>query len=452
MRITPASIWQRWKNDEILGGVIRNTGYLFSSNTITLGLNTLQTLIATFLLGPTFFGILGMVTSFASSVNRLLYFRMGELVIKHAGGQLALGRKDKAAAIIKAAGLVEAGTSLVAFLILVLTASWAATTIIKVPEAAPWIVIFGLSILADIVFETSTAVLQLGNHFKYQAILNLAQSIIVTVLLAVAILFQGTIYFVLIAYLLGKVVQGLGTTILAFRWVKPLLGNNWLHQPFSLIENRRELGHFAFSTNLSGSINMVIRDSEILWVGYFLNPTAAGYYKLALALMNLTAIPISQIISTTFPQISKSTARHDWSTLKRLLRRTSAIAAVWIAFCVVGMVLIGPIFFYNYKGGAFLPTLPGMFILLPGFAAQGIFFWNRPLLLSLGKPNFPLTVNAVLGAVKIGLMFLLVPTYGYLVQAGLLSGYFLFAAVIIVWEGLKEIRRQQSLFPQVMEA
>ncbi len=452
MRITPASIWQRWKNDEILGGVIRNTGYLFSSNTITLGLNTLQTLIATFLLGPTFFGILGMVTSFASSVNRLLSFRMGELVIKHAGGQLALGRKDKAAAIIKAAGLVEAGTSLVAFLILVLTASWAATTIIKVPEAAPWIVIFGLSILADIVFETSTAVLQLGNHFKYQAILNLAQSIIVTVLLAVAILFQGTIYFVLIAYLLGKVVQGLGTTILAFRWVKPLLGNNWLHQPFSLIENRRELRHFAFSTNLSGSINMVIRDSEILWVGYFLNPTAAGYYKLALALMNLTAIPISQIISTTFPQISKSTARHDWSTLKRLLRRTSAIAAVWIAFCVVGMVLIGPIFFYNYKGGAFLPTLPGMFILLPGFAAQGIFFWNRPLLLSLGKPNFPLTVNAVLGAVKIGLMFLLVPTYGYLVQAGLLSGYFLFAAVIIVWEGLKEIRRQQSLFPQVMEA
>jgi O-antigen/teichoic acid export membrane protein len=452
MRITPASIWQRWKNDEILGGVIRNTGYLFSSNTVTLGLNTLQTLIATFLLGPTFFGILGMVTSFASSVNRLLSFRMGELVIKHAGGQLALGRKDKAAAIIKTAGLTEAVTSLVAFLILVLTASWAATTIIKVPEAAPWIVIFGFSILADIVFETSTAVLQLGNHFKYQAVLNLAQSIIVTVLLAVAILFHGTIYFVLIAYLLGKVVQGLGTTILAVRWIKPLLGDNWLHQPFSLIENRKELGHFAFSTNLSGSINMIIRDSEILWVGFFLNPTAAGYYKLALALMNLTAIPISQIISTTFPQISKSSARHDWSTLKRLLRRTSALAAVWIAFCVVGMVLIGPIFFYNYKGGAFLPTLPGMFILLPGFAAQGIFFWNRPLLLSLGKPNFPLTVNAVLGAVKIGLMFLLVPTYGYLVQAGLLSGYFLIAAVIIVWEGLKEIRRQQLLFPQVMEA
>jgi O-antigen/teichoic acid export membrane protein len=451
MRITPASIWTRWKNDEILGGVIRNTGYLFSSNTVTLGLNTLQTLIATFLLGPTFFGILGMVTSFASSVNRLLSFRMGELVIKHAGGQLALGRKDKAAAIIKAAGLTEAVTSLVAFMILVLTASWAATTIIKVPEAAPWIVIFGFSILADIVFETSTAVLQLGNHFKYQAVLNLAQSIIVTVLLAVAILFHGTIYFVLIAYLLGKVVQGLGTTILALRWIKPLLGENWFHQPFSLIENRKELGHFAFSTNLSGSINMIIRDSEILWVGFFLNPTAAGYYKLALALMNLTAIPISQIISTTFPQISKSTARHDWSTLKRLLRRTSALAAVWIAFCVIGMVLIGPIFFYNYKGGVFLPTLPGMFILLPGFAAQGIFFWNRPLLLSLGKPNFPLTVNAVLGAVKIGLMFLLVPTYGYLVQAGLLSGYFLVAAVIIVWEGLKEIRRQQFLFPQVME-
>jgi O-antigen/teichoic acid export membrane protein len=168
--------------------------------------------------------------------------------------------------------------------------------------------------------------------------------------------------------------------------------------------------------------------------------------------MNLTAIPISQIINTTFPQISKSSARHEWSTLKRLLRRTSAIAAVWIAFCAVGMLILGPVFFFNYKGGAFLPTLPGMFILLPGFAAQGIFFWNRPLLLSLGKPNFPLSVNASLGAVKIGLMFLLVPTYGYLAQAGLLSGYFFFAAVIIVWEGLREIRRQQILFPKPVEA
>jgi O-antigen/teichoic acid export membrane protein len=116
------------------------------------------------------------------------------------------------------------------------------------------------------------------------------------------------------------------------------------------------------------------------------------------------------------------------------------------------MLILGPVFFFNYKGGAFLPTLPGMFILLPGFAAQGIFFWNRPLLLSLGKPNFPLSVNASLGAVKIGLMFLLVPTYGYLAQAGLLSAYFFFAAVIIVWEGLREIRRQQFLFPKPVEA
>lgn len=452
MRITPGKFWQRWKQDDILGGVIKNTTYLFSSNTVTLALNTVQTLIATFLLGPTFYGILGLVTSYASSVNRLLSFRMGELVIKHAGGQLALGRKDKAAAIIKAAGITEALTSIVAFLILALTANWAAATIIKVPQAAPWIIVFGISLLADIVFETSTAVLQLGDHFKYQAILNLAQSILVTCLLAVAILFHGTIYFVLIAYLLGKVLQGVGTTILAFRWVNPLLGKGWIHTPMSLIENRRELSHFAVSTNLSGSINMIIRDSEVLWVGYFLNPTAAGYYKLALALMNLTALPISQIINTTFPQISRSAARYEWSVLKRLLRRTSAIAAGWIAFCAAGMLLIGPLFFTFYKNGAFLPTLPAMFILLPGFAAQGILFWNRPLLLSLGKPNFPLAVNAILGAGKIGLMFLLVPTYGFLAQAGLLSGYFFLAAVIIVWEGLREVRRQQILHPLPVEA
>lgn len=447
MKTSPSSIWQRWKKDEILGGVIKNTTYLFSSNTITVGLNTVQTLIATYLLGPTQYGVLGLVTSFTSSVNSLLSFRMGELVIKYAGEQITRGRKDKAAAIIKGAALTEALTSLGAFLLLILTAGWAATTIIKVPQATPWIILFGTSILANIVFETSTATLQLGGHFKSQAVLNLVQSIVVTSLLLAAIFFHGTIYFVLVAYLLGKFVQGLGTTFLAIRWVGPLLDADWYKVSFGLIDNRRELGHFAVSTNLSGSINMIIRDSEVLWVGYFLSATAAGYYKLALALMNLTTIPISQIINTTFPQISKTVAMHEWSTLKRLLRRTSAIAAVWIVFCAAGMLLIGPLFFVYYKNGAFLPTLPAMFVLLPGFAIQGIFFWNRPLLLSLGKPNFPLMVNASLGLGKIALMFLLVPLYGYLAQAALLSAYFFFAAMIIVWEGLKEIKRHQILFP-----
>jgi hypothetical protein len=38
---------------------------------------------------------------------------------------------------------------------------------------------------------------------------------------------------------------------------------------------------------------MVIRDSEVLWVGYFLSAAQAGYYKFALAIMNMVVLPVS---------------------------------------------------------------------------------------------------------------------------------------------------------------
>lgn len=439
--------WRIWNEDHVLGGVIKNTGYLFSSNTIAMGLSSVQTLLATLLLGPASYGVLGLITSYASSINRLLSFRMGELVIKHAGGQLALGNKTHAAAIIKAAGLAEMVTSLTAYAILALLAPWAAVNFVKDPSVVPWILIYGTSLVADAVYETSTAVLQVGNHFRSQAILNLIQSILTTALIAVAFFAHSGIYFVLTAYLLGKVILGLGTTLLALKWIKPMLGGDWWKAPLNLIINRKELAQFAISTNLSGTINMVIRDSELLWVGYFLSPAAAGYYKLALAVMNLTAMPISQFINTTFPQISRSVARKEWKPLRSLLKRTSAIAAAWIGLCTLGMILVGPWFFSWYKNGDYAPSLIGMLILLVGFGAQGILFWNRPLLLALGKPNFPLLVNAALGAIKIILMFILVPRYGYPAEAALLSGYFFFSVILIVWRGLGELRKQSRLSP-----
>lgn len=440
--------WRIWKEDHVLGSVIKNTGYLFSSNTIAMGLSSVQTLLATLLLGPASYGTLGLITAYASSVNRLLSFRMGELVIKHAGGQLAVGNKTQAAAIIKAAGLAEMGTALAAYGILALLAPWAAANFIKDPSVTPWILVYGTALLADMVFETSTAVLQIGNHFRSQAALNLIQSILTTMLIAMAFFLHSGIYFVLTAYLLGKFILGLGTTFLALKWIRPLVGGDWMKAPLSTITNKKELAHFAISTNLSGTINMVIRDSELLWVGYFLSPAAAGYYKLALAIMNLTAMPISQFINTTFPQISKSVARREWKPLRSLLKRTSAIAAGWILLCSIGMILVGPWFLAWYKNGDYAPSLIGMLILLIGFGAQGILFWNRPLLLALGKPNFPLVINAILGVLKIILMFALVPIYGYAAEAALLSGYFFLSVMIISWRGLEELKKQSKLQPE----
>jgi hypothetical protein len=54
-------------------------------------------------------------------------------------------------------------------------------------------------------------------------------------------------------------------------------------------------------------------------------------------------------------------------------------------------------------------------------------------------PAYPLNASAAAGFVKTVLAFLLVPTYGYLMEAALLSAYFLVSVGVIVRKGWGEI-------------
>ncbi len=433
----------QWSEDHLLRKVVRNSSYLFSSNSISMVLTFLQGLLAAALLGVANYGTLGLIISFASNVNRLLSFRMNELVIKYGGQYLAEGKKDQAAVTIKAAALSEALTSMVAYTLLVLLAQMAATYIVKDERAVPWIIFYGLALLANAMTETAQAVLQLGGHFRTQALMSLAQNIITAAWILGAYLLQGNIFDVIMAYLVGKLVFGVGMLIAALYWMPPLLGAGWLGTPFSRLPEWKPMLRFAISTNLSQTVNMVIRDSELLWVGFLLNNVYAGYYKFAIAIMNVIILPITPFIQTTFPEITRAVTMRAWNGLRSLLRRTSLIAVAWTVLTGLGILIVGPIFLQYFKGGEYLPAYPVIWVLFAGYSFANIFYWNRPLLLALGRPNFPLVVTLIVGLVKMVLMFLLVQEFGVIMQAALLSGYFILSISIIVLNGLGEVRKKQ---------
>lgn len=441
-----------WRQDLLLKRVMRNSSYLFASNAI----GAVLSIVTANLLGATGFGVLGGLTSFVTGINRLFSFRMGDVVVRYMGEALALGEKEKAAALVKAAMLVEALTSVAAFGFLALIAQPAATYVIKDPSVWPLMLLYGLSILANIVTETATGVLQVTNHFRSQALVNLAQSVLVAVLLGVAVATQGDLVFVLWAYLIGKMILGLGPIVLAFGWLPSVLGKDWLRAPFSLLPPRRELARFAIQTNFSGTINLIARDSEVTWVIYFFGPTVAGYFKTALAIVNLVVMPITPFINTTYPEITRAFAARAWARLRSLLSRVTIIAAAWTGAAALGLVLLGrPLLFqdWNVFGRSFhiyepeyLPALPVLMVLLIGFGFANIFFWSRPLLLAQGLAGLPLKVGFWSMLAKVALSFLLIQGLGmgYLTEAALLSGYFVVSVGWLVWRGLREIRRAEA--------
>ncbi len=444
-----------WIKDRLLRRVVRNSAYLFISNAIS----AILSIVTANLLGVAGFGILGIVIGFCSNVNRLLSFRMGDLVVKYMGESLATDQKDRAAAIVKISMLAETLTSITAYGILVLLAPLGARYIVKDPGATPLIMLYGLSLLASFSTETATGVLQVTNHYRSLALINLLQSLVTAVIIVWASITNAGLLAVLIAYLVGKFIMGLGPTCVSLYWLPRVLGKGWWKGSFSALPPFRELAGFAVSTNISGTINVIARDSEVLWVGYFFSPLEAGYYKTALAIINLVIMPITPFISTTYPEITRSIARGLWSRLRRLLRQVTSIAGGWTILVSIGLLFFAkPVLFSSWLPVIgrdfqvypieFLPALPILFVLLIGFGTANTLFWNRPLLLAFGKPGYPLIIAFGAMMAKVLLALWLVPKFGYMMEAGLLSAYFVVSVGMIVWYGRRELRTAEREKPE----
>ena len=450
MKKFPSAL-RAWGEDVLLKRVVRNSSYLFGSNVI----GAVLSILTANLLGVESYGILGVVTTLVANINRLFSFRMGEVVVKNMGEFLAKNERERAAAIVKAAGLAEGLTSIAAYLLLALCAPLAARYIAKDLSALPLFLIYGTTILGNITTETATGVLQVGNHYRSQAMINLAQSVLVAVLIVFAAFSKAGLWEVTLIYMAGKMVLGLGPIVVALYWLPRMLGRDWWRASFSLLPPRRQLFRFAISTNFSGTINVVARDSENLWISYFFSPLEAGYFKVALALINLIGMPITPFISTTYPEITRTIVLKQWSHLRSLLSRVTAIAAGWTAAVAVGLVMLGkPILFSNgslfghtfhiYKP-EYLPAFPALLILLLGYGLANILFWNRTLLLALGQADYPLKIGFYTALVKVSLTVLLVPHFGYLMEAALLSLYLLASVGLTARRGLRDVRRLERI-------
>jgi len=433
-----------WRADNILRRVVRNSGYLFSSTTISAVLGLVQGVFAVRLLGMAGYGLaIGTIILFASNVNRLLSFRMSEVMVKYLAEALTEGKHDRAAAVVKGIGLVEGCTSVIAYLILLALTPWAAHTFAKDATTAPLFAFYGLSLLSNLIYETSTGVLQATDRFDRVAVINLIQSIITAVMIFADFLLKRGIMDILTAYLVGKTFAGIAVIYFAVLELNKVLGRDWVHASLRQLTDWRSIGSFAINTNLNGTITLFVRDSAPLYLAALGTVTEVGYFKLALSLVNIVSLPIEPFIWPTYAELTRSIAKNQWKETKRLLRRVSAIAGGWTLAAGGGLVAFGwwliPLV---YKADA-RPAYFSLVILLIGYGMANVFHWNRPLLLAFGQPGFPVMAMAVVGAIEIALIFLLVPHYGYLAESAIVSGYFVVAIGWIVWRGLSVLHQKE---------
>jgi O-antigen/teichoic acid export membrane protein len=449
-----------WNEDNLLRRIVRNSSYLFGSNIISSVLSFVQTIIAVRLLGITTWGLVATIQTFASNINRLLSFRMSEVVVKHLAPTLAEEKKQQAAVLVKAAGLTEAAMSVFAFLALVILAPWASKVFASDVSTAPIFVFYGLIILSNLVFETSTGVLQATHRFDQLGRVNLVNSIITFTLIgATYVLYRWgnliaaphLLEAVLLAYVLGKTYVGCSLAIIALRELSKILGTGWWRIPLRTLPGKRSLIMFALYTNLNGTMNLFFRDNIPLYMANLLSTTAVGYFKIAMTLIIPITLILDPFIAPTYTEISRTIARLQWNLTLRLLKRITAITGVvvltiWTAWALTGWWLIPTLYKLQAR-----PVYPLLLILVAGYGVASALQWNRSLFLSLGKPGYPVLISLLTGVIELALIYTLVPRYGYLMMAAILSGYFIISVGLITLRGVWEVRHRARSEPDPPE-
>lgn len=431
------------RQDALFGRVLSNSAHLLSTNSLSLALSFLTGVLSARLLGVAGFGLVGLVMGFASTVNSVLSFRMSELVVRYGGEYMERGEKQQAAAIIKAAGLAEAGVSLLAFVVVLLGSGLAEVHISKTPGTAWMFGFFALGLLANFNYETSIGVLQATGTIKLQGRINLLQSILALLVILYGFIGKADIFIVLLAYLLGKTVLGLGIFWVAQIQLRRALGAGWWKTPLGALPSYREASRFAVSSNISATVIKIFRESELLWVGFFLNSEAAGYYKAAFMVVTLLSVTADPLIATTYPEINRLIVQRAWPRLKDFLRKVTTLSLAYNLLQALVFIVFGQWILWIY-GRQYVAAYPALVVLLVGVAFNYTLFWNRPLLLALGLPDFPIWVTLAVGLTKVGLAFILVPRFGYVAEAALLSFYYIASVGIMAWHGVRQVRRRSA--------
>ncbi|MCC7117887.1 MAG: oligosaccharide flippase family protein [Anaerolineales bacterium] len=435
---------EKLKTDPLFGRVLRSSGKLLSANAVSLGLSVLQGIMVARLLAPEGLGLIRVVMVYASTVNSVLSFRMSELVVRYGGEHLAKGEKENASAVIKAASLAEGIVSLLAFLVVVFSAGLAEKYFTEATGIAWMFSLYALGLLASFNLETAIGILQTTHKIEWQGIFNLTQNILVTVMIGVAYFWNGTLAFVLIAYLLGKVVLGLGIFSMAQIQLRKQLGSAWWKTPLSKLRTTKELIYFAVSSNISATIIKIFRESELLWVALFLPTEMVGLYSVAYTIVNFVAIPADPLITTTFPEINRLAVQKTWHELKDFLRKITTLSFAYNLLIGLGFIFFGRWIILIYSGEKFINAYPALVALTIGLVFNYILFWNRPLLLSLSLPNYPIWVTLIVGLLKVALAFWLVPKYGIVAAGALLSFYYVASVGAMALRGVREIRKNEN--------
>ena len=153
---------------------------------------------------------------------------------------------------------------------------------------------------------------------------------------------------------------------------------------------------FSFGINDVGIkiLDFGNRRSDDLLIGYFLGPTALGYYSLAYRVLLVTTQLLTGVTSrVALPAFSK--IQDDPDRIRNAFYKVTRLTS-FVSFPIfMGTAALAPELVRSLFGEKWLPSVPVMQILSFIGIIHSVTYFNGSVIMAMGKPSWRLKLNAV---------------------------------------------------------
>lgn len=383
------------------GGGIVAVGLIFE-----LGISFFAKLLIARLFKPVNYGELSIGITMMAMVSTLTLLGL------NAGIGRYLPRFDdaeKRRGVLVSGFLLAIPTSIIAGVVLAVSAPYVAQTVFREPELRDVLFVFALTIPLAAMMKMAVGSMQgMQESLPKVYIQHLALPATRFLGIAVVLFVGANILGVAWAYAFSyAVTAALGLYFVATR--TPLFSRNVPYEPAY-----RQLLSFSAPLIVSSAMALIFADTDMFMLGIFWTAAEVGIYNVIYPLAQLLLVSLSGFGFLFMPVLSELHSEGE----TQHMRRTYEVVTKWIAlatfplFIVMGLfptTVISITFGSKYASGAV-----ALAVLATGFFSHVLAGFNGATLTSIGRTRQIMYANTVTAVVNVALNLALIPAYGVL--------------------------------------
>ncbi len=411
--------------------LVRDTGFILGGDMTILATGMVFTILAARVLGPAAYGLLQLSLTVVRFIDEFMDVRIEESIVRYLADDLV--RKDfrSAQACVIAGYLTDLLLTAASVMLVLLAAPWVARVFFQIAPAQETQAILLMRLFAGVLVlkvmnGTSKTLLRAFEHFRALGIYRSAKGIGDLVFAGIG-LYWGTTGVVA-----GLLVSAAATTLLVQAFALPTFRRLGPFGPGPIWPQFRRMGGFVFQTNLSGYLKSLNRHADMLILGHFAAPEAAGFYRIAMSYANLLGVAAAPLGYVVFPTMSRMHAMGDPAQIRRLVRRITAAMAAYSIPVAGAMALLAPWLLAITVKRDFLPAVPAVHVLLAAFVIANVTIWTRPVTLAIGRPGMSTWANGIQAIFIVAAAVVLVPRYSFVGSAWAFSAGMLAANLTVI--------------------